>query len=143
MTEHITGQQARELLDGSTPGPWTAYGIMRHPETPTYIVGPDGQQIAGSMMGDGVEHRDSDLVRAAPQLAETVAWLYGREYDEGEGPDESKTYYGNGIWYIEADPEQGVSLGYDLYRGMTPDEAVDLARALLAAAEEASDGIDR
>ena len=127
MSAHVTGQQARDLLDGSTPGPWTAYGIMRHPETPTCIVGPDGQQIAGSMMGDGVEHRDSDLVKAAPQLAETIAWLYGREPDEGG-------VHSAGLTEVFGADDGIVVEGLAT---LTLDEAEDLARAILSAVEKA------
>ena len=63
----------------------------------------------------------------APELATTVAWLYEREAgDVRYGYEDDITGESSGLVYIEVD---------DGYR--TADEAVDLARALLAAAEEA------
>lgn len=130
----ITGRKARELLDGTTPGPWQAYAQMRHPESPTYIVGPDGQRVAGDSMGDGVTHRNSPLVTAAPDLAETVAWLYGRESDDEAVWDDK---------YEVSVMVDGTVAVFDheaTTTFFTRDEAVGFARALLAAAEEARRG---
>lgn len=100
----INGREARELLDGTVEGPMKA------------------------------RHRDDDLLAAAPALAETVAWLYGKSItpDEAEG-DYYSTFRGG---YTYADQGR-VHLNVALSDAFTPDEAVDLARALLAAAEEA------
>ena len=153
MTEHISGQQARELLDGTTPGPWTATAdhIMR--------VGWEQRERERSPWNDDdlipwladeseyvlmnpepewkplTENRaDMLLAAAAPELAATVGWLYGKNItpDEAEG-DYYSTFRGG---YTYAD--QGhVHLNVELTDALTPDEAVDLARALLAAAEKA------
>ena len=141
MTEHITGAQARELLDGTTPGPWE----WRHNDYPehdedhdalgngekTALRSQDAEQYSSWVSGS---EQDRALAAAAPTLAETVAWLYGKSItpDESEG-DYYSTFRGG---YTYAD--QGhVHLNVALSDAFTPDEAVDLARALLAAAEKA------
>lgn len=60
------------------------------------------------------------LIAAAPALAETVAWLYT---PDGPPDGHDVTARAGTVWLDGIDH--------------TPDEAVDLARALLAAAEEA------
>lgn len=130
----IGGREARDLLRGTTPGPWE----------PEFEVGiyPALRLDADDEI-DWMCAADRDLAIASPDLAQTIAWLYGREADEGEGPDESKTYYGGrGAWVMDADPGHGVDLTYELFRGMTYDETVDLARALLNAAEEVRNGAE-
>lgn len=73
-------------------------------------------------------------------LLETLAWLYGREPDH-VGNDQSTARRGPMV--VEVDWARQVHLWpingtpFDLH--ITADEAVDLARALLAAAEEARD----
>ena len=79
----------------------------------------------------------------ARDATETVAWLYGREPD-GPGPH---VHRGRFREYdqeaVASHPEAGVVEVYAAHDHgeasafLTPDEAVDLARALLAAAEEA------
>lgn len=75
MTDHITPQEAQDLLDVATPGPWKAWGIMRHPGTPTYILGKEAEQVAGSPHTDegGIATHNRDLIVAAPRLAATIA----------------------------------------------------------------------
>lgn len=119
----ITGQQARDLLRGTTPGPWEPVGAD--------IDSPEGQ-IGGAWDGEVGRLADAELMAAAPDLAETVAWLYGREPDEG-----GFSHRGSG-WEVE-EMQGGIDV-LGLSAIYTPDEAVDLARALLAAAEEACDG---
>lgn len=72
---YMTPQEAQELLDGATPGPWKAWGIMRHPGTPTYILGKEAEQVAGSPHTDegGIATHNRDLIVAAPRLAATIA----------------------------------------------------------------------
>ena len=147
MTEHITGQQARELLDAATPGPWTATEdhIMR-------LGWEKRKRERSQWMADESDHvlmnpepewkpltenrADMLLAAAAPELAETVAWLYGREPDKGKA-DEFDTEY---VGWVPGMPRVSVYVARDHGESnadLTPDEAVDLARALLAAAEKA------
>lgn len=105
----ITGRVARELLDA-----W------------------EGEESALRDAREDVEHGFGYLFEAAPDLAETVAWLYGREPDEG-----GFSHQGSG-WEVEEMQGEIDVLGLSAI--YTPDEAVDLARALLAAAEEARHG---
>ena len=139
MTEHITGQQARELLDAATPGPWTATEdhIMR-------LGWEKRKRERSQWMADESDHvlmnpepewkpltknrTDMLLAAAAPELAATVEWLYGRPVD-----DLRKVAHLTPAGAVAASPDAVVS---DMGT-FTPDEAVDLARALLAAAEKA------
>lgn len=125
----ISGREARNLLDGATPGPWNWY----HDIGLISLQGADGSAIATDL-----NFEDCDLMQCAPALAETVAWLYGREPDH-VGNDQSTARRGPMV--VEVDWARQVHLWpingtpFDLH--ITADEAVDLARALLAAAEEA------
>ena len=148
----ISGQQARELLDGTTPGPWEFFhdewgeddaGEPRF-EQWGVIGGSDG--IMSSSPRDSLFAADNGLVdehdhaanltlaAAAPDLAETVAWLYGREGNEHGVHEVDGSLVGTDVYENEGRVEME-STRCD--RTLTPDEAVDLARALLAAAEEA------
>lgn len=116
----ISGQQARELLD---------------------IWSGDVEGLTFAQLG--ADRSYGDLFGAAPALAETVAWLYGRKPDDPA----SNVHRGRTAEYdqeaVAAHPETGVVEVYAAHDHgqasafLTPDEAVDLARALLAAAEEA------
>ena len=143
MTEHITGHQARELLDGTTPGPWE----WRHNDYPEHdeahdalgngdkvaLRSQDAEQYASWVSGS---EQDRALAAAAPALAATVAWLYGREPDKGKTHEFDTEYVG----WVPGMPRVSVYVARDhgeSHADLTPDEAVDLARALLAAAEKA------
>ena len=112
----MTGDQARGLLDGTTPGPWEARpnGVVV-----SYNTGAQIQLVGHNQRALG----DAPLMAAAPDLAETVAWLYGAE------PEASTDKY----LVAPRGGEVCVHIDVDL----TPDEAVEFARALLAAAETA------
>ena len=130
----ITGRQARDLLDGTTPGPWEARpnGVVV-----SYATGAQIQLVGHNQRALG----DAPLMAAAPALAETVAWLYGSEpnepYDEWRIEAEAGL---RGHVHI-ADNQDGtvelVTGPYGVATYLKPDEAVEVARALLAAAEEA------
>lgn len=70
----ITPDQARELIDGTTPGPWDAYDpgdnsarlYGLHNERLVKHVRP--QESAGAYMS----RADGELAAAAPDLAQTV-----------------------------------------------------------------------
>lgn len=132
----ITGRQARDLLDGTTPGPWEVEDrspnmggrsfVIRQAEVP-------GIRVQGITYGF---NNNPELLAAAPALAETIAWLYGAEGQDG--------HYGKRRWPL------GTSWEVALWRGLisigpegggiafrTPELAEEAARALLAAAEEA------
>lgn len=119
--DHVTGDQARELLEGTTEGEWSR-SKDRH-LTNTLVSGDRTIAICS--------HYDVDLIAAAPALAETVAWLYGRESDD------------EGIWddhYQVSAMADGRVAVFDheaTTTFFTPDETVEFARAMLAAAERA------
>lgn len=125
--KRITGQQARELLVAATPGPWECH----LPDRDDWWIRdvPTADKYSGVLGHGGMQDEgDARLAAAAPDLAETVAWLYGREAD-------AKQVFSTHAGYIFS--SGGVVSGTWLDEHLTPDEAVDLARALLAAAEEA------
>lgn len=126
----ITGQQARDLLRGTTPGPWE----------PEFEVGiyPSLRLDADDEI-DWACAADRDLAIASPSLAVTVAWLYGREPD-GHDPHRGPEW---NVW-----PKVGFTTEGDIAitsersgTGFTMPKlaAIELARALLAAAEEPRD----
>lgn len=83
--------------------------------------------------------RDADrvLVMDCHSLAETVAWLYGCEPDQAGGWADLRYELGDGF-RVDVNGDD-ISVGTRRLRmGFTPDEAVDLARALLAASEATS-----
>lgn len=137
----ITGSQARDLLEGSSEGPWEASSseATMNDQSQWRIGKHHALQVARSVMR-GVDAR---LMAAAPDLAETVAWLYGREADGyGKGVHRGRmSEYDQEA--VAAHPQSGVVEVYaaqdrgDASAMLSPDEAVDLARALLAAAQEA------
>lgn len=121
--------QIKGLLSGITETPWTAYSIMRHVNSPSYVVGADGSYVAGSMTGDGVTKQNSALVTAAPLLAKELERLYGRE---PEVKDYSIHEVKDGVVYdVEELVVLDVEAGY-----FTADEAEDIARAMLSAANK-------
>ena len=71
----ITPEQARELLDWATPGPWEALFDNEAIETDksTVLYNTDG----AVEWGRNIEH-DVPLAAAAPDLAQTIA---GMEYE--------------------------------------------------------------
>lgn len=114
----ISGQQARELLD---------------------IWSGDVEGLTFAQLG--ADRSYGDLFGAAPALAETVAWLYGSEPNEPYEEWRIEAEFGlRGQVHI-ADNQDGtvelVTGPYGVATYLKPDEAVEVARALLAAAEEA------
>lgn len=83
MSVHITPDKARELLDGTTPGPWHVHTRDRHidGETETWLYVGDTPALS-------VDHQ---LMSAAPELAELVAGLR-YEYLVAVGPEHSPVY---------------------------------------------------
>ena len=106
----ITGKQARDLLD---------------------IWADDDEGLAAAR--DGVFDNYGDLFTAAPDLAETVAWLHGREADDEAVWDDHYEVS------VMADKRVAVFDHDATTTYFTPDEAIEFARALLAAAEQARD----
>lgn len=110
----------------------------------SHVTGPQARDLAAIWTGDeeGLAeaqeeaHRSfGDLFGAAPDLAETVAWLYGAEGQDGEfgwrrWPLGGSWSVGLRDGQISIGPEGG-GLGF-----RTPEDAEEAARALLAAAEE-------
>lgn len=66
----ITPDQARELLDGATPGPWTMHRYI--PEDFIRVTGEDLKDIADNGI---VEDGDAHLIAAAPDLAQAIAGM--------------------------------------------------------------------
>lgn len=145
MTARITGQQARHLLEGATPGPWAVeHDANAHPEDCEWSVESVAPQLddpIGVVDFDGVVQgeNDANLIAAAPALAETVAWLYGREANGGHsGQWHQSRLKWRGAWAVMR-IGGAVDVTVNSPASLDPDEAADLARALLAAAEEARD----
>lgn len=112
---------------------------MTHSTHPHRITGRQARELLElARNGTGLAKRDADHVihRDAYTLVETVAWLYGREPGEYGYQFVSEQEYvfakaDGSVVYVDNDPD------WEPKRYMSPGEAVDLARALLAAAEEA------
>lgn len=103
---------------------------MRHPGSPTYIVDADGEYVAGSATGDGVVSKNSNLIAAAPLLAQKLLFLYSREPEQQEY--EIHKVKSGLVYDVEGLVTIDIEGGY-----FSPDEAVDIARALLDSAERA------
>ena len=76
-----------------------------------------------------------------PALAETVAWLYGKEPTQS-WPDDNESAYefgrsDNGDWHRVSVWQNGQAINITVTDTLTPDQAVEAARALLTAAEKA------
>ena len=125
----LTRAQARELAAALNPErdfsgvDWKAMYDQARSERDAAVYAYDKAE----------RERDAAVARAeaaeastAPALAEAVAWLY-----TPDGPPDGHDVNARAgtVWLDGIDH--------------TPDEAVDLARALLAAAEKARDGVDR
>ena len=109
--EHVTGDQARRLLD---------------------------EMVDYDFRAEFDHQGDSNLCVAAPDLAETVAWLYGREHTSADGDGVVWADKSGGLQVIADNcPRQVFVMDDEGSWAYTPDEAVELARALLAAAEKA------
>lgn len=67
---NITPDQARALLDGATPGPWTMHRYV--PEDFIRVTGEDLKDIAANGV---VEDGDARIIAAAPDLAQTIAGM--------------------------------------------------------------------
>lgn len=136
MSNHITGQRARDLLVGTTPGPWKADFAFAD-ITPVFEYDADDEL-------DWSTKADHELATAAPDLAATVAWLYGREADGHKLNEDIPAWSVSGCPdFMEGDekvwlPTFGGRITLDRIEGnFTPKQAIELARALLAAAAEA------
>lgn len=83
MTRPVTPAEAREMLDGATMGPWTAYQPAEFPgdyRIATHAAGANagGMYYVGRLTRshpneDAPTLADASLCAAAPALAETVA----------------------------------------------------------------------
>jgi len=103
-----TGKQASELLD---------------------IWSGDDEGLTFARLG--AARRFGDLFEAAPGLAATLAWLYGREADDEAVWDDHYEVS------VTADKRVAVFDHDATTTYFTPDEAIEFARALIAAAEQA------
>lgn len=137
-SKRIGGKQARELLNGTTPGPWLAMDY----EHALRSIGPIyGDSLAAPEVGDGyliASDADAELTAAAPALAETVAWLYGREPEHPDMGIHSvplMRFSGNDADVVYA--AKGGAIVFDVDGGFRSiEEAEDFARAVLAVVEE-------
>ncbi|WP_312980982.1 hypothetical protein [Corynebacterium sp.] len=82
----ITPDQARELLDGATPGPWDVLLLSATKEAVNVLVGEDAVQGDGECLatfdsgfGGDPEWANPEgnlpLIAAAPDLAQTIAGM--------------------------------------------------------------------
>lgn len=102
----MTPEQARQLLEGTTPGPWEAesltYDEPAYPEpiVELQVTAHNGNQVAARSDFDSDAYEPSlnfDLIAAAPGMAEMIAgmtaeyavqvrrsdgWQYSREEDD-------------------------------------------------------------
>lgn len=93
----MTPEQARQLLEGTTPGPWEHEGRQPYIDSENFVirqVGKPGVRIRGAAYGDTA---NIDLIAAAPGMAEMIAnmrteyavqvrrsdgWQYSRDEDD-------------------------------------------------------------
>lgn len=71
----MTPEQARKLLDGTTPGPWEQEGRPPHINCESFAirqVGKPGVRIHGAAYGDTA---NIDLITAAPDMAAMIAGM--------------------------------------------------------------------
>ena len=130
---HLTGMQARSLLEGATVGPWW---VTRETQSrggnivqKVRKVCPPGTNLGLAVVDDldpnmDTSDADLELMAAAPDLAATVSWLYDRPAVDPDDLDRAVPC-SNGTVLV---PGHG---------RLTPDETVDLARRLLTASEQA------
>lgn len=132
----ITGKQARDLLDAAeTPAPWQ----VARQETPhghvSQVVGPVEKTNMRfdfiPVVATNMTETDAALAAASPDLAATLAWLYGREADDEAVWDDHYEVS------VTADKRVAVFDHDATTTYFTPDEAIEFARALIAAAEQA------
>lgn len=83
----MTPEQARKLLDGTTPGPWEHEGRQPHINSENFVirqVGRPGVRIRGAAYGDPA---NIDLITAAPDMAAMIAGMsteYTVQIPDGE-----------------------------------------------------------
>ncbi|WP_312800938.1 hypothetical protein [Corynebacterium variabile] len=93
---NITPDQARELLDGATPGPWmlNPHGCILVDDGTDDPPGPHG--FIGTMYrNDPDDTANGELMAAAPDLAQTIAgmeWEYGLRQPRPEPHAEGELY---------------------------------------------------
>ena len=92
---NITPDQARELLDGATPGPWNLDehdAIMNGRAFRLRQPGKPGIRVSATTYG---HNDDPELIAAAPDLAQTIAgmeWEYGLRQPRPEPHAEGELY---------------------------------------------------
>lgn len=95
MSDHITPRQARELLDGTTPGPWA---VIQDPPYVSIVRADDIYEDASPVIdipdaGENGPQPDHTLAAAAPDMARMIAGARV-EYCEVEF---------NGSWFPSSD----------------------------------------
>lgn len=92
---NITPDQARELLDGATPGPWELRdtdALMNGRAFHLRQSGKPGIRVSATTYG---HNDDPELIAAAPDLAQTIAgmeWEYGLRQPRPEPHAEGELY---------------------------------------------------
>lgn len=79
----ITPDQARELLDGATPGPWELRDTDALMGGRAFHLRQSGKPGIRASVTTYGHNDDPELLAAAPDLAQTIAaqkWEYGVEY---------------------------------------------------------------
>ncbi|AWB84806.1 hypothetical protein [Corynebacterium liangguodongii] len=76
MAEYITPEQARELLEDTTPGPWTLRKTVDGEDTPIVVAEGVKRHIMTADPADSADRQqaNANLVAAAPDLATMIAW---------------------------------------------------------------------
>ena len=81
----INGREARNLLDGTTPGPWAWREDRDESGLPGYeVLGSESADALKSSDYEGYyssvegSEQDKALAAAAPELAQKIVWLYDR-----------------------------------------------------------------
>lgn len=95
----ITPDQARELLDGATPGPWVKCRDRDGDPLPVVVSTPRGDRhhimTAEPACSEERAQADTGLIAAAPDLAHTIAgmeWEYGLRQPRPEPHAEGELY---------------------------------------------------
>lgn len=98
--EAMTPEEARELLKGTTPGPW--YAISNTPFVSIVEEdSEDGEIFDFPDDGEDGPQPDHDLIAAAPVLAETIAGMQAEYAVQVQSLSDNWYYYnGRGDWQI-------------------------------------------
>lgn len=133
MTDLITTEEAKKLLDGTTPGPWAADG-----DPWNRIIWSSAENRVCFMahsngLNDDQDMATSNLIAAAPDLARTVIALHAQLADaQARGMEMAIKTYRTGagvdsgnypLWAYDADYETAVRKKAEVHRKAASDRA--------------------